>query len=317
MKHSKSSQSKLTSNDAKKAVSTESRGRPQERRREIFIVHPTMAIALFDPFNYPILKDVRDFAISLESSYDPIPVLDIVHAAAVVVAHRQIGGARSPWPQALCAVIFAALGGTLLTNMLLGQPPSWIYADFVLPTYILFFFIERYSPGDVVHQILVWPPLKWIIGLLDNISWATAISAWGVKKALTAGHPEARHSMVAAIVCGFLSGCGGGLIHSAFSLTSKQWRFSTPAGIATSVPAFAVRAAATLSFFYYMTTNPHAYLPWPPLLTPNDARFTLVLIIVTLDSIALPGSWRRYVQLAALKPNIEIPASPREKMKQK
>ena len=70
-------------------------------------------------------------------------------------------------------MILASLGGTLITNMLLGQPASWMTSDAVLPTYIVVFALDRYCPGDLFHRLVSLPPLFFLIQVIDNVSWVT------------------------------------------------------------------------------------------------------------------------------------------------
>ena len=267
------------------------------------------------------------------------PTLDFVHAVNVCLAHRALGGKDTPWPQAvrpqlgivllflivcltflkkktigqnvisspllqLAAVILAGLGGTLITNVvLLAQPASWLAADAVLPTYITVFAVDRWCPGDLFHRIVSWSPLYWLLTALGDASWATSITAWGANKALTAEHVAPRRSAVLTILSGFFSGCGGGLLHSGFCLTDKQWRFQCPAGIATSTCSFAVRLSMILSLFFYLSTNPHNYLPYAPLLSPLDARMCIFIVIFTLDACYSPETMRRFAKMGSLGSN--------------
>lgn len=215
-------------------------------------------------------------------------------------------------------MLLAALGGTLITNVvILGQPASWMTADAVLPTYMLVFALDRWLPYDLFHKTVTIGPLFWCvsvskrtsathkrkrcIGVLDNVSWATGISAWGAAKALSAEHVRARSSVMATLISGFFSGCGGGLLHSAFCLTDREWKFRCPAGLANN-GSFAVRISVFLSGLFYLLTNPHSKLPYEPILSAGDARVVLFLCIFLCDSVYAPDVMRRFAKLGPATP---------------
>ena len=163
------------------------------------------------------------------------------------------------------------------------------------------FILTRWCPFDLWHKLVTTPVVKWALSIVDNVSWATAITAWGAEKALFAEHTRARTSIVACLLSGFFSGCGGGLLHSAYCLTDKTWRFRTPRGLASNVPSFAISMAGILSVLNYVVTNPHHALPYEPILTTRDSRFLLFLILFTLDSLVLPSTMRRYIGFAPME----------------
>jgi hypothetical protein len=137
------------------------------------------------------------------------------------------------------------------------------------------------------------------VSVIDGLKWTSSIVRSGVLAALNAEHARARSSMAMALVCGFFAGCGGGLVHSTLSLSSKQWHFQCPAGLATSLPAFAVRTSALLAALYYGLVNPHHYLPYTPLLSRDDALVVVFLVITFQDALTNPSSWRRFKSMGA------------------
>lgn len=84
-----------------------------------------------------------------------------------------------------------------------------------------------------------------IVLIMDSLCWGTAITSWGVDKAIHAMHPAVAVSPWAAIIAGILSGSGGGILAQViaprsvwrhadvryiqtFNLKEQAWSFQAP-----------------------------------------------------------------------------------------
>ena len=199
----------------------------------------------------------------------------------------------------MASVLLASFSGSFIASILIGAPHSALVSDYVMFTYLVVFALHRWSPADVFHRLFSWAPIAWLISGIDAMKWTKSISG-GLLAAVNAEHPAARRSMATALTCGFISGCGGGMVHSALSLSSPQWKFRCPSGLASSLPSFGIRMSALLSVLFYALINPHHYLPYTPLLSNDDARLVLFLIAFSQDALASPSTWRRFKHMASL-----------------
>lgn len=157
-------------------------------------------------------------------------------------------------------------------------------ADSVLPTYIAMFIAHRYCPGDWIYRLLSVDAIRLVVGVFDNVCWATSITQWGVFKALNAQNTAARSSATLALLCGTFSGCGGGLLNSMLSLNDVQWQFRAPSHISGSRPSYPLLVASSLAALFYFLNDPHRWLPSSPRLSWSDARLVIAVLLVGYDS---------------------------------
>lgn len=233
-----------------------------------------------------VYETVKPVVLTINSRYALFPVLDVAKAIAVAsVFRRSAHSSQQSWAQQLVAILLCCLGGTTLTGILLGQPPSWVIGANTAPTYVLGYLLVNYSPGDVVWRLASIPLLFECLMFLDGISWGTAITSWGVDKAVGAMHPQVASSTPAALLAGVLSGTGGGILNEAFSLSHKEWVFSTPPSLAS--PSFGIKVALLASPLYYVLHNPHG-IGGLDLLHKDDAKMIVIGLVVVA---ALSKQW--------------------------
>ena len=111
--------------------------------------------------------------------------------------------------------LFAAqFGGTTLAHVfILGQAPSWVASHTAWPALALAWWLTFGCPMDLWYKhvanskLLAYP-----LGVVTGISTAHAVTSWGMEKALSAHHPAAAASLLAAVLSGALSACGGGIM---------------------------------------------------------------------------------------------------------
>ena len=56
------------------------------------------------------------------------------------------------------AIVITALGGTMMTGFLLGQPPSWVCFSEVVPAYVVCWIAMDYCPGGAWYRLLSSSP---------------------------------------------------------------------------------------------------------------------------------------------------------------
>jgi uncharacterized membrane protein YeiH len=132
--------------------------------------------------------------------------------------------------QGLFSLIFSALGGSIMTGLLLGQPPGWLNKDGVLLAFILVFILQYVGDGIVIRLCEQMNLIRRALGLMDSLSYGFSITSWGVDLALSSVHWKS--SPLGAILCGIVSGLGSQVLQETFHLYDREWRFSTPALLA-------------------------------------------------------------------------------------
>lgn len=147
------------------------------------------------------------------------------------------------YAQTMLKCNFLQFGGTTVTALILGQPASWLNSH-VWAAFIVAYWLVFCSPGDVWFKLLQHGWLLLPIKAAATISAAHALSSWGLDKALTAEHPKIRTSLWGALVCGFSSGCLGGMV----------------AGVAEEGEAWLTSKAPTwpMQRAFYMVGSAHA-----------------------------------------------------------
>jgi hypothetical protein len=212
----------------------------------------------------------------------PLPLLDVAWAMFVAQSLRTsgCGSLNQPWFQALLAFLFTSLAGTSLTSVVwLGTTPGWLLSNSCFATYIVVFFAHRFCPGDALFNLLAVAPVALVVKFFVDVSWAWSITSWGLERALTVPSKSAP----LAFVCGFTSGCGGGLLCDAFGFSEKQWGVRTPDAIRG--PSQGVQLTIALTVAFYMLINPHRLFDYDPLFSVADARVVIFMAIFAVESV--------------------------------
>ena len=220
----------------------------------------------------------------------PVSVLDLAGSVLVCMRYRLHafqGGQSRSWLEMLLACCLMQFGGTTLTGMVLGQAPSWIVSHSAIPAMLLAFYLTFYCPADVY-----WCALQSAAGrlaflpaasVLSSISSAHAVTSWGQDKALFntfhVNFERISQSVFVCILCGTLSGCGGGILADCMSLmrpSPLSFSWSPPTLLQSTPEGTAAALVLTRSFFwsciYYVLLHP-LRLQAPPQWMP----FSLVL----------------------------------------
>lgn len=254
----------------------------------------TMYILAHDIYKYSSYLDLLESwneylaDLSLSIWIGDVQICFLDWCASMIVCHRYKEQIRYPKSsfEALMACTLEKFGGTTLTGLLLGQPPSWILSQTSFPALLLAFWLTFCCPSDIFWSTINKIPyggFKFTMGLLAAISSGHAITMRGQDKAaLNKFHVNSDRigqSMLTCIACGTLSGSGGVLVtdilglmrNPSFTLSATPQIFLIHNHGATRV----LNRSLLLSCLYYFLTSSH-HMPWEqPLLNRKTGHLVL------------------------------------------
>ncbi|CAG8602681.1 7007_t:CDS:2 [Paraglomus occultum] len=185
----------------------------------------------------------------------PIPVLSFMRALHLTVTyHRSLKGAQISWFQGIVGMLIIALGGSTTNSLLLGQPPSWLVSNSIIPTYVAVHIAYFHLPQvrGLLHSIPDYI-LNPILDLAHILHKANSICS-SVEKIRADERYPLNESWIAMVVCGTLSGCAGGLWVSTFQIATPEWGFkSTPQVLVE--PSYIMKASFVVSSIYTWGTS--------------------------------------------------------------
>ncbi|KAK9766722.1 hypothetical protein K7432_003991 [Basidiobolus ranarum] len=216
--------------------------------------------------------------------YFPVPIVATLHAARVAYDLRKAlpKDGQMPWFQALFTFYTLSFGGTTTSAILLASPPGWLASNTVLPLYTLIYFAMFKSPFDFVFRFLSFlgPITELTLNVGDCISRTFAITNMGVEAVRLNSQGYVSNSYVGMLICGTLSGCGGGIFTDAFQLTQRNWAFRTPT-VFTAL-GFDMKLCFSVASVYVLTTSPITWAKylvligldesWIPQLSGHEAK---------------------------------------------
>ncbi|ORX81344.1 hypothetical protein K493DRAFT_308095 [Basidiobolus meristosporus CBS 931.73] len=213
--------------------------------------------------------------------YLPISIVTTLHAARIAFDLRKAlpKNEQTPLLQGLFAFYTLSFGGTTTSALLLANPPGWLASNALLPIYTLIYLAIFKSPFDVVFQLLnfLGPLTELVLSIGDCISCTFAITSMGVEATRLSSNKYIASSYVGMLICGTLSGCGGGIFTDAFQLTRRVWAFRTPA--VYSALGSDMKVCFSITSLYVFTTSPFAFAKylgldaaWFPLLSAHEAK---------------------------------------------
>ncbi|KAI9188956.1 hypothetical protein H9P43_000378 [Blastocladiella emersonii ATCC 22665] len=125
------------------------------------------------------------------------------------------------------AMLVLSFGGTTMASILLARPPGWLVSNDALAVYTAVYLLFRFTP--VLRVVNLFGVLaKVVLAAADGVARALAISAFAVDTIRFRSSGSLQTSIVACLLCGTLSGCGGGLINGIFGVTKRTWTLGTP-----------------------------------------------------------------------------------------
>ncbi|ORX99751.1 hypothetical protein K493DRAFT_108589 [Basidiobolus meristosporus CBS 931.73] len=216
--------------------------------------------------------------------YFPVPIVATLHAARVAYDLRKSlpKEEQIPWFQALFTFYTLSFGGTTTSAILLAIPPGWLASNTMLPLYTLIYMAIFKSPFDIVYRLLtlLGPITELVLNAGDCVSRTFAITNMGVEAVRLNGLSNVSNSYVGMLICGTLSGCGGGIFSDAFQLTQRNWAFRTPTVFTN--PGFDIKLCFSVASVYVLTTSPAEWAKylvligldesWIPQLTIHEAK---------------------------------------------
>lgn len=167
---------------------------------------------------------------------------------------------------------------------MLGNPVSWFHSSTIIATYAIVPLLVYRCPGDALHKLFMNGEdvlSKFTLLLLtvfEGASKAFSITMGGVDAVRNhaSNNVSLQSSMGAALICGILSGCGGGMLYSCFGMKSVNWSLQTPAALLSS--NIAMFLSISTSALYLILTTP--VVGKSTLIPMDEARAVCVLFIV-------------------------------------
>ncbi|ORZ31393.1 hypothetical protein BCR44DRAFT_1442226, partial [Catenaria anguillulae PL171] len=206
------------------------------------------------------------------------------------------------------AVMVLSFGGTTMASMLLARTPSWLAQDDLLAVHTAVYLLFRFTPAVHVANF-AGLPFKIVCAIGDGIRRSLAITAFAVDTIQVRSAPPLSNSIVACLICGTLSGCGGGILNAVFGITQRSWTLGTPKVSLDVQLAAVVAVAYTFAMRYDVIDRATAQ--------GMACAFTVVALIVQVLVTDLRTRWARSgkgkmvgnVKLASNKPLPAAPAS--------
>mmetsp|Transcript_13715 Transcript_13715/g.27126 ORF Transcript_13715/g.27126 Transcript_13715/m.27126 type:complete len:312 (-) Transcript_13715:108-1043(-) len=214
-------------------------------------------------------------------------VLDFVFCLHTCVLYRRsLGTNHQPWLQTFLGCIVGTFGGTVLTSFALGIPISFLSRQHTAWAFALAWWLVFCSPGDFTFWVVSgFRPIHFVLEMINCIAGGHAISSWGADKVLSSTHMPGGSGPL-TILCGMLSGCGGGILCLWFGITgaTEEWSFRTPPTLKKA--GLGVKQALFSSILYYLMRNPHATLPWKQDQIPKSEASVVIWFLWTAVLIA-------------------------------
>lgn len=173
----------------------------------------------------------------LEVAGFSVHFLDLVGSLVSCRKYRlQAEGKAKHWLKSMLCCVLMQFGGTSLTGLLLGQPPSWTLGGFASPrAFLIAWWLVFCCPGDAFMKLtegigmggqsLVWCEAE----IVCAVSSGHGITTWGVDKVVYNSFHAPRdligESIVLSLLSGVLSSNGGSLLVQWFNLLDKEEDF--------------------------------------------------------------------------------------------
>ncbi|KAJ2713615.1 hypothetical protein H4R19_002159 [Coemansia spiralis] len=163
----------------------------------------------------------------------PLGIFSTLHALRTAYEVRksvQMAG-RQPLFQEVFAMLTFALGGGILTALLLGRTQPWLENSTTLPLYASVYLLMARAPGDVLYRTLrrLSPVSDVFLASVCGLMRGYGVTAAGVDlvRKTMKGQPVA-DSLVAWIVIGTALGSGGGILDDVLQFSRRSWTLRTP-----------------------------------------------------------------------------------------
>ncbi|KAJ2766289.1 hypothetical protein IWQ57_004430, partial [Coemansia nantahalensis] len=225
----------------------------------------------------------------------PIGVFSTLHALRTAYEVRkgvQMGG-RQPLFQEVFAMLTFALGGGILTALLLGRAQPWLEDSVTVPLYAAIYLLMARAPGDVVYRGLrrLSPVSDVFLASACGLMRGYGVTAAGVDlvRKTMKGQPVA-DSLVAWIVIGTVLGSGGGILDDVVQFSRRSWTLRTPTMLRGAPLDVKVSFLATVGYIF--TTHAWSFAehaPGFPLAPLLDRALALVPHLTEQEAQLLAG----------------------------
>lgn len=203
-----------------------------------------------------------------------IPFLICFHVTFASISTYKAGASRHFWLKSFVLTLFAAFGGSTLSNVLSGMPaPLFTHSSNYMFGYVaVAWYIVNTIP--FIRMILMFRPVAAILAF--GAQAAKARTIFGFIDGFIIRYPR---SAVGAVVLGGLAGSGGGLILG----FERKLRLGKSSHSDFSRPGWTFKSAYLASLTYYMLTDQDSFLRdlfgWNIVVAKDKARFFLALAL--------------------------------------
>ncbi|CAG8658157.1 6194_t:CDS:2, partial [Acaulospora morrowiae] len=228
--------------------------------------------------------------------YVPISIITTIRAINVNLNYKDsLKGTKVSWLQGLLAIFIIGFGGSTTSAILCGKVPGWLASNTTITTYLIIHFMMFYfSP---FHRFLVSLPkslIDPIFLIVDGIQRTNSICLSGVDLVRFGMYDESlmNTSWAAILLCGTLSGCGGGIWASALQVSSPKWSFNIPSAIIE--PTFNMKTSFAIALFYALITSPQiAGLSLSPIVDIDQGRTLAIIGMIGLNFVKFNETLKR------------------------
>ena len=114
-------------------------------------------------------------------------VLDLCGSLLACRTYRIAVKGKKHWVESILSCAIMQYGGTTITGLVLGQPPSWMLGTPPVSTIslLLAWWLVFCCPYDLFFHVMKNPvvPLWSVVELLSAVSCGLAVTTWGIDKA--------------------------------------------------------------------------------------------------------------------------------------
>jgi len=146
-----------------------------------------------------------------------------------------------------------------MAAILMGRSPGWAATSAPTMGVLLAWYLVFFCPGDLFHDVYEWRIVNTTARVFECINTAYAIGSLGLNNAL---HSTVGKATTSVLMCGVLSGCGGGVL---LELGNLQLRTAEERRINSMQTVDSCMKALLLAILYlFVLCDPYGLL-WAPL----------------------------------------------------
>ncbi|KAM0789388.1 hypothetical protein ACM66B_000217 [Microbotryomycetes sp. NB124-2] len=230
------------------------------------MIWPTGGV--LDGTSSPLLSSIKTtqgyLATTTPSTYIPFSFFSILHAVRIACAYR--GAARAGGYdhklgnfQAALVPVILILGGTTITNVLMGIVPGWLISPMPVLTYALLPLLATKLGAVTLLLSLPKYPREIFFSMVDGFTRIMGITTLGVDTVLSHPNVALRHSPWAMMAVATLAGGGGGMIVPAFKGFGPEWSLASTPGWVKDGPGIDIWGATVAGYVYATLIDAHPF----------------------------------------------------------